>query len=169
MRPVRRVRSKPLRRPARHCDSFDALLDVAQTRNEECDPVLRDAEVVSIARSAWSYEERGCNFAGGRGSVILSRDEIGIVGRKRPGDPLALVLRLRLEHGAQVQRGEAFALCTTAMETANTIDGWTRQNYRTAIKRAIIIGWLRIVQACPGQATQYTLRPLHSATLVLDG
>jgi hypothetical protein len=48
-------------------------------------------------------------------------------------------------------RGECFALSTIAMAAANTIDGWTRQNYRTAIRGAINNGWLRTVRSAPGQ------------------
>lgn len=142
---------------AHHCDDFDDLLDVARTRNSECEPELGDAEVVRVARSAWSYTERGLNFSGGKGAVILSREEIETLGRLRRGDALALVLRLRLEHSARVMRGETFALSTTALEMANTINGWSRQNYRTAIKEAISSEWLRVVRSAPGQPSQYTL------------
>jgi hypothetical protein len=47
-------------------DSFDDLLDYAQTRNDECDPVLDDDEVQKIAASAWGYTLRGANFAEAR-------------------------------------------------------------------------------------------------------
>jgi hypothetical protein len=119
-------------------------------------PELEATEVVRVARSAWSYTERGRNFSESTGAVILNRAEIDNLCRLRPGDPLALILRLRLEHSARVRRGESFALSTTAMEKANAIESWTRQNYRTAIKRAISHGLLLLVQSAPGQPSQYT-------------
>ena len=52
-------------RAAHHCDGFDALLDVARTRNAEfSSPPLPDPEVVKIAASAWNYTERGENRYG---------------------------------------------------------------------------------------------------------
>jgi hypothetical protein len=44
-------------RAAHSYDSINDLLDVAQTRNDECDPVLDDAEVRKIAASAWGYTD----------------------------------------------------------------------------------------------------------------
>src|SRR5262249_44394084 len=38
---------------ARHCDDFDALCDVARTRNSEFLPPLEDDEVMRTAASAW--------------------------------------------------------------------------------------------------------------------
>jgi hypothetical protein len=37
------------------CDSFEDLLDYAQTRNDECGPQLDDAEVRKVAVCAWEY------------------------------------------------------------------------------------------------------------------
>src|SRR5262249_52142 len=50
---------------ARHCDDFDALCDVARTRNREFLPPLEDEEVMRTAASAWKYETEGRNYIGG--------------------------------------------------------------------------------------------------------
>ena len=145
-------------REAIHCDTFAALLDVARTRNDECEPALDDAEVVKVATSAWNYTVKGTNFTGGKGAVILSRHEIEEVCRLFPGHPLALALRLRLEHAARVARGETFAISTRDMERANSIPDWSRNNYRTAIWRAIEAGLIKRVGIQRGRsAAQYTL------------
>jgi len=51
-------------RAAHQCDDFDALLDLACTRNDEFLPPLLDDEVVKVATSAWKYTERGENRMG---------------------------------------------------------------------------------------------------------
>jgi hypothetical protein len=61
-------------RAAHHCDDFDALIDVARTRNDEFLPPLPDSEVVKVAKSAWDYSERGANRFGRRG-VFFDADE----------------------------------------------------------------------------------------------
>jgi hypothetical protein len=49
---------------AHYCDDFDAVFDVALTRNAEFLPPLPDSEVVKVATSAWKYTERGENRMG---------------------------------------------------------------------------------------------------------
>jgi hypothetical protein len=144
-------------RAAVHCDTFEALLDVAKTRNDECEPALDDAEVMKVASSAWRYTVKGLNFTGGKGAVILSREEIEELCKRNPGDHFLFSLRLRLEHTARVERGETFALSTPAMEQAGTFDGWSRQNLRTAIKNALRDGFLKKVSGGRGAPCQYTL------------
>ena len=61
--------------------------------------------------------------------MLLSRHEIEEVCRLFPGHPLALALRLRLEHAARIARGETFAISTRDMERANSIPDWSRKNY----------------------------------------
>ena len=43
-------------RNAPHVDSFDDLLDVARTFNDNCEPPMEDTEVMSVATNAWGYE-----------------------------------------------------------------------------------------------------------------
>jgi hypothetical protein len=46
-------------RQAHYCDDFDALLDVARTRNDDCLLLLDDGELVKVAESAWGYTVTG--------------------------------------------------------------------------------------------------------------
>jgi hypothetical protein len=57
-------------REAKRVNSLDALLMAARTFNEACSPPLDDGDVVTIARSAWSYEENGLNRFGQHGAWI---------------------------------------------------------------------------------------------------
>jgi hypothetical protein len=61
---------------ARHCDDMDALLDVARTRNEECDPTLSDADVVRVVASAWRYEAEGRNWSGIPAHVVTTKADL---------------------------------------------------------------------------------------------
>jgi hypothetical protein len=60
-------------RAAHRSDDFDALLDVAHTRNDEFCPPLEDDEVVKVATSAWGYTERGKNRFGRPGVFFDAR------------------------------------------------------------------------------------------------
>jgi hypothetical protein len=53
---------------AHHVDSFDDLLDVGRTFNENCEPPMEDTEVISAVRSAWEITERGENRFGQHGA-----------------------------------------------------------------------------------------------------
>jgi hypothetical protein len=48
-------------RAAYHCDSLEQLMDVARTRNEECEPPMEDIEAVTIAANAWTYTLKNKN------------------------------------------------------------------------------------------------------------
>jgi hypothetical protein len=61
-------------REAHHCDDFDALLDVALTANANFLPPLTEDEVAKVAKSAWSYTERGENRFG-RPGVFFDTEE----------------------------------------------------------------------------------------------
>ena len=51
-------------RLARECDAFDELIDVLRVENENCDPPLPPARVITTARSAWKFEQEGRNWVG---------------------------------------------------------------------------------------------------------
>ena len=81
---------------ARACDSLDALLDVASYENERFMPPLPHAEVIKAAASAWSYEQRGSNFAGGGSGVFVARAAIdALVKHRRGADAMAMLVILR--------------------------------------------------------------------------
>lgn len=46
------------------CDTFDDLLDVARTANDNMLPLMKDREVINTALSAWRYEQSGRNYIG---------------------------------------------------------------------------------------------------------
>ncbi|MCV5968553.1 primase C-terminal domain-containing protein, partial [Lactococcus petauri] len=64
---------RSLLRHARHCDSVDALRDVAEGINESCFPPLDAAEVERVVGSVWRYQVEGRNWAGREPSVSLAR------------------------------------------------------------------------------------------------
>lgn len=142
---------------ARRCDSYDDLLDWAQTRNDECEPPLRDADVVKIVTSAWGYEQRASNWVGEPARVVYTKVEVAELARRFPGNPLALHMKLRAEHGARVQAGETFRLQRRAMVKAATLEGWSDKHLRSAIRAARDAGLVSEVMAKRGHASQYTL------------
>jgi hypothetical protein len=60
-------------RTAHRCDDFDALLDVARSRNSEFWPPLEDDEVAKTAYSAWGYTAAGKNRFGRPGVFFDAR------------------------------------------------------------------------------------------------
>jgi hypothetical protein len=111
---------------AHHCDDFDALLDVARTRNAEFTPPLLDDEVVKIATSAWCYTERNENWFGFGRRVAFPH---ATVDRLAAQDPYALALLgvLKRLHGGR----DHFIL---AKETAHKL-GWSLPAFKAARKR----------------------------------
>jgi hypothetical protein len=64
---------------ARRCDDFDALLNVARTRNAEFIPPMEADEVAKAVRSAWRYQEEGRNFSNSSLAPILHRDDADLL------------------------------------------------------------------------------------------
>src|SRR5262249_14684063 len=64
---------------ARHCDDFDALCDVARTRNREFLPPLEDEKVMRTTASAWKYETEGRNYIGGMRAVFSVSDVLPLM------------------------------------------------------------------------------------------
>jgi hypothetical protein len=84
-------------RQARHCDNFDALLDLARTRNAGFIPPMADTEVMRVAQSVWGIEQRGENRCTTRRSspwqLLVSRLAV------KSADALALVTFLKENNG----------------------------------------------------------------------
>jgi Primase C terminal 1 (PriCT-1) len=59
-----------LMRAAPHVDDFDSLLDVARTFNDNCEPPMEEYRMISTAKSAWGYEQRGENWFGRRKAYL---------------------------------------------------------------------------------------------------
>jgi hypothetical protein len=84
-------------RHARRCDSFEALLDVAETLNMDFVPPLDPSEVAKVARSAWQCTERGLNRFGQPG-VAFSAHETNLLIEESP-DLFLLLGFLRANNG----------------------------------------------------------------------
>jgi hypothetical protein len=84
-------------REAHHCGDFDALLDVAHTRNALYEPPMSDQEVENIAKSAWNYTERGENRFGQTGAWLPTAEVNSMVGSNQ--DALLLLMFLRANNG----------------------------------------------------------------------
>jgi hypothetical protein len=82
---------------ARACDSVEALLDYAMTRNSEFEAPLDEREVEKVVRSAWGYEVRGMNYISDRyvpTVVPVKHTEIDDLMMKSP-DAMVLLMWLR--------------------------------------------------------------------------
>ena len=69
-------------------------------------------------------------------NIAVTADRIAALAAHFPGDPIVLVLAID-GHGV---RSEAFKLPTERLASVNFLPRWTRQNYRTAIARALANG-----------------------------
>jgi hypothetical protein len=118
---------------APHVDDIDALLDVARTRNLDCQRPLPDTEVVKAASSAWRYEQEGRNLVGcGRAFVVSNADYKRL--REQGGDDAALLYcDLRCHHW-----GRNFVL-TKAM--AATM-GWSLPKWKRARDALVKLGFI---------------------------
>jgi hypothetical protein len=83
---------------AHHCDSFDALLDVARTQNDQANmPPLNDAKVVKITQSAWRYTEKGTNRFGQHGVWFTTQEANALI--TTDPDQFLLLAYLRANNG----------------------------------------------------------------------
>jgi hypothetical protein len=113
-------------REVRHCDDFDALLDVLRTINMECIPTMSDAEVVKTAKSVWRYETTGTNWVGRKARASMDRDEI--LAFSRDPDAALLLNLLKVSHPGI---GDRFAI--DQVKTAKLFE-WDRGRLRGRIK-----------------------------------
>jgi len=131
-------------RHAHHVDSFDVLLDVARTFNDNCEPPMEDGEVISVAQSAWGYTERGENRFGQHGAwfpldevkKLLSESEADM---KRIDQDAALLLMFMRAH----QGRDATFMCANGLTETF---GWRRQRLGEARARLIEIGYFKPVR-----------------------
>jgi hypothetical protein len=121
-------------RAAYHCDDIDALIDVARTRNEECEPPLEEKEVMTVVQSAWRYTQAGTNRFGQRGAWMPAL-EVTCMVQQEP-DVLALLAWLRAHEGPD----STFWIANGLAEYF----GWRRHRLAAARSRLIEMG--RIVQ-----------------------
>lgn len=108
---------------ARHCDDFDALLDVARTYADNWfSQSMTDAEIVKTAQSAWSYEETGSNWCG-NGHVAFSHEIVSALAASDP-HALALLSILKQNNGHR----ETFILSKSMAHSL----GWTLPRFKQA-------------------------------------
>jgi hypothetical protein len=107
---------------ARHCDTFDTLLDVMRTRNMDCEPQLTDDVLVSTAKSAWRYEQDGRNLIG-RGRAVVTPHALidELIGESQ--DAFILLTLLQRHHW-----GRSFVLANAMADQL----GWTRKRFAAA-------------------------------------
>ncbi|WP_407149870.1 bifunctional DNA primase/polymerase [Bradyrhizobium sp. ORS 86] len=133
-------------RDAHSCDTFDDLLDVARTFNEDsCVPPLDDDEVVNVARSAWKYTMDGTNRIGRHGAWLsaASLDEM-------VQDPYftALIAWLQAQNGPDAR----FLVADGLREKF----GWPREQFRRVRRKAVRTGWIvPLTKPKPGKAVEY--------------
>jgi hypothetical protein len=130
---------------AHHCDDFDGLLDVAQTRNAEFLPPLPDDEVVKVAKSAWGYTARGENRFGTPGAFFPADEARHLIAADQDGLILLAFLR------ANNRPGRTFMIANALADELH----WTRK--RLAAARARQTGpYIRLVRrASQGRPAQY--------------
>lgn len=85
---------------APYVDDLDGLIDVVRTRNMDCEPLLPDAEVMSIANSAWRYEQEGRNLVGRGHAMVIDHGTFDRLISKSP-DAWLLYSHLLRQHWAR--------------------------------------------------------------------
>lgn len=135
-------------RQARHVDTFDELLDVARTANDNFLPPMEDAEVISVAQSAWKYTESGRNYFGQHAAWFLREEVNQLVSQCKTADQLdllGLLLFLRANQGPEA----------TFMFTNSLADKFSVAPKRLAkVRRWLVeIGYIKCVRragrGCP--------------------
>jgi Bifunctional DNA primase/polymerase, N-terminal/Primase C terminal 1 (PriCT-1) len=132
-------------RRAYYCDDFDALLDVARTRNEEFLPPLPDNEVVKVAKSAWGYTERDQNRFGTPGAFFPADEANHLI--KTDQDGFVLLGFLRANNGPN----RTFMVANTLSETF----GWTIKRLAAARKRLLCSELEQVRRASTGRPGLY--------------
>jgi hypothetical protein len=133
-------------REARHCDEFDALLDVARTFNLSCVPPLTDSEVIKTAQSIWKMQIEGRIWAG-RHMVVFDSNDVNRLIRNDP-DAFQLLSFLRANNGPD----STFMATNTLAETFR----WRRKRLANARSRLIAERYFKPVrQAGKGTPALY--------------
>ena len=119
----------------RHCNSFDALLDVIRTRNIDCEPPLSDDVLISTAKSAWRYEQEGRNLVG-RGRAVVTPHAVidELIGESQ--DAFVLLTLLQRHHW-----GRSFVLANAMADQL----GWTRKRFAAARSLLQAFGFIQLV------------------------
>jgi Bifunctional DNA primase/polymerase, N-terminal/Primase C terminal 1 (PriCT-1) len=124
-------------RAAARVASFDELLLEARAFNEGYSPPLDDGEVVTVARSAWSYEERGLNRFGQHGAWLPTQEIDAFFESSQ--DAMVLLIFLRAHQGP-----EAKFMVTNGLSERL---GWDRKRLANARRRLIGQNYLKPIRA----------------------
>src|SRR5262249_50061389 len=98
---------------------------------ESCVPPKPDKAVITIAKSAWAYEEKGLNRFGKTGAYITT-NEVNRLLKTGSMDAVALVTLLRARNGPNSR----FLLVNGFHKTL----GWGRERSATARKHLVATG-----------------------------
>lgn len=111
---------------ARSARSFDELLSRAMELNAtELAMPLPDSEVVTVAKSAWRYEEQGRNFSGGKQDDVEAQQIDALSSEPNGGDAFLLLRLLRRKH---LGLRDTFWVANAFADTF----GWTLARFRKA-------------------------------------
>ena len=121
-------------REARSSGSADCLIQRLLIHNQRCDPPLPDAEVATIAQSAWRYEQTGKNRVGQPARAVITESELKAL--EGNGEALLLLTKLRIVHGWR--NGDEFVLANAMAASF----GWERRRFRAACNFLVEKGFL---------------------------
>jgi Bifunctional DNA primase/polymerase, N-terminal/Primase C terminal 1 (PriCT-1) len=128
-------------RRARSCSKFDELLAFARDINAYYCPPMNDGEVMKVAKSAWSYTERGENRFGQHGAWLLLEDVTELL---PDPDTLALLAFLDAHNGPRAQFIVSNGLAKTF--------GWGAKRVAAARRRLIELGHIEEIRAASRHA-----------------
>ena len=120
---------------ARHRDDFDALSDVARTRNGEFLPPLEDDEVMRTAASAWKYETQGRNYIGGMRAVFSTAQVLPLM-----PDPYVGILFVWAK--ANLKPDSHFWIADGLADKF----GWSLRTFKRVRRRAVQMGIFRLIR-----------------------
>jgi hypothetical protein len=127
-------------RAARDCPNVEELMGFAMQANREIfyEP-LPDEEVLCIVTSAWMKEQRGENWFGRGGRIIIPHGQIDELLSTNP-DAFILLMILRRNHW-----GREF-FCANAMAETMPGGGWPVKRLSAARRKLEEIGELRVIR-----------------------
>src|SRR5262249_1559056 len=129
-------------RMARRCGSFDQLLHCARAFNSQFpDPIREETEVMTTAKSAWGYEERGENRFGQFGAYFPVAEVVGLC---RDPDAFMLLAYLRAHNGPWAD----FYIANGLAEKF----GWGKNRLVTARQQLVNAGYVTEVRSAHRQS-----------------
>jgi hypothetical protein len=125
-------------RAAHHCSSLEEVVNIARTRNGECDPPMEESEIMTTASSAWDYQLNNRNYVGSGQHGAYMRFEEATRLMTMP-DTLALLVYLRTTQGPWSR----FMIPNTLTEQFR----WDIRRLRSARTMLIDLRHIRLIKA----------------------